>query len=73
MKTKETSNQCKVCGGNGKPSKGFMNFHNIQRSDAKEFETKLLDCIKCESCGHSWIPDLSTKKIIISQSSQCNF
>jgi hypothetical protein len=50
-------NQCRKCGGKGEPSKGYMNFHNIQTSDlSKEFETKLLDCIKCTSCGHSWIP-----------------
>ena len=62
MKTKETS-ICRKCGGNGTPSKGLMNFHNIQTQDlSKEFETKLLDCIKCESCGHSWIPETSTKE-----------
>lgn len=61
MKTKETS-ICRKCGGNGKPSKGIMNFHNIQRNDAKKFETRLLDCIKCESCGHSWIPETSTRQ-----------
>lgn len=60
MKTKETST-CRKCGGNGKPSKAIMNFHNIQTQDLnKEFETKLLDCIKCESCGHSWIPGTET-------------
>lgn len=59
MKTNETS-ICRKCGGNGKPSKGYMNFHNIQFPNDKskaEFETKLLDCIKCELCGHSWIPN----------------
>lgn len=62
MKTKETS-VCSKCGGIGKPSKGFMNFHNIQTQDlSKEFETKLLDCIKCESCGHSWIPEISKEE-----------
>lgn len=62
MKTKETS-VCHKCGGNGKSSKGIMNFHNIQISDkSKEFETKLIDCIKCESCGHSWIPNKSTRE-----------
>ena len=55
-------NQCKKCGGNGKPSKGIMNFHNIRRNDSKEFETKLLDCTKCETCGHSWIPETSTRE-----------
>ena len=62
MKTKETS-ICHKCGSNGKPSKGYMNFHNIQTSNrSKEFETKLLDCIKCESCGHSWIPNKTTRE-----------
>ena len=62
METRETL-ICHKCGGTGKPSKGIMNFHNIQTSDRiKEFETKLLDCIKCESCGHSWIPETSTRE-----------
>ena len=55
MKTNET---CKKCGGICKPSKGILNIHNIQTNDLnKEFETKLVDCLKCESCGHSWIPE----------------
>ena len=54
MKTNET---CKKCGGICKPSKGILNIHDIQTNDlSKEFETKILDCIKCTSCGHSWIP-----------------
>lgn len=62
MKTKEIS-VCRKCSGTGKPSKGYMNFHNIQTQDlSKEFETKLLDCIKCELCGHSWIPETSTRE-----------
>ena len=48
---------CKKCGGTCKPSKGYLNTHNIQTNNKnKEFETKLLDCIKCTSCGHSFIP-----------------
>ena len=57
-------NQCKECGGKGTPSKGIMNFHNRTKSYLKgevEFETKILDCIKCESCGHSWIPEKEEK------------
>lgn len=47
---------CRECKGVGKPSKGIMNYHNIQTQDkSKEFETKLEDCIKCTKCGHSWI------------------
>jgi hypothetical protein len=57
------ANQCRKCGGLSKPSKGIMNFHNIQTLDkTKEFETKILDCIKCESCGHSWIPNKTTRE-----------
>ena len=53
----ETHLICRVCGGNGVPSTGIVNFHNIQTSDkTKEFITKQLPCIKCEKCGHSWIP-----------------
>lgn len=64
QKTNETvSNNCHQCGGQSKPSKGFRNIHNIQTTDlSREFETKLLDCIKCESCGHSWIPETSTNE-----------
>lgn len=59
-------NQCRKCGGEGKPSKGYMNFHNVQTTDlSKEFETKLLDCIKCSSCGHSWIPLKSTSELAL--------
>lgn len=46
---------CKKCGGNCKPSKAFINTHNLQLADNKEFETKLVNCLKCESCGHSFI------------------
>lgn len=50
-------NICRVCGGNGVPSTGIVNFHNIQTLDkTKEFTTKQLPCLKCEKCGHSWIP-----------------
>lgn len=52
-------NQCKKCGGKGIPSKALRSYHNIRKSYLRgevEFETKLVDCIKCENCGHSWIP-----------------
>ena len=59
-------NKCRKCGGEGKPSKGYMNFHNIQTIDlSKEFKTKLLNCIKCTSCGHSWIPEKSTRELAL--------
>lgn len=49
-------NICRTCKGLAKPSKGIVNYHNIQTQDkSKEFETKLEDCLKCTECGHSWI------------------
>lgn len=65
MKTKETT--CKKCGGFCKPSKAFINLHNIQHSldiSKPEFETNYIDCLKCESCGHSYVPvsEVSTEK-----------
>lgn len=51
------SNICIKCNGIGKPSKAFVNFHNIRlsfRKGEKEFYTKLLDVIKCTDCGRSW-------------------
>lgn len=58
MKTSETT--CRKCGGECKPSKGFMNKHNIRKSylrEEVEFETKIVDCLKCENCGHSYCPN----------------
>ena len=49
--------KCRDCGGKAHPSKGYINQHNIQKSYLRgevEFETKLVDCLKCEDCGHSW-------------------
>lgn len=63
----ETLN-CRKCGGQGKPSKGIMNFHNIQfphDGSKAEFETKLLNCIKCKDCGHSWVPEKSTTELAL--------
>lgn len=52
---------CRECGGTCKPSKGIMNYHNIQTQDSsKEFETKIEDCLKCEKCGHSFILEPKT-------------
>jgi len=63
MKTTE-NNKCRKCNGIGKPSKGYVNFHNIRTMYKEdEFETKLLNCLKCEKCGNSWIPETDTNKI----------
>lgn len=59
-------NQCRKCGGNAIPSKALMNYHFIDKSyhrGEKEFETKLLDCLKCSSCGHSWVPIKSIQEV----------
>lgn len=57
--TKDTSITCRICGGIGKPSKGLVNYHNLQHQLAPytttEFKDKFEDCLKCENCGHSWI------------------
>jgi len=48
---------CRDCGTIGKPSKGLVNFHNVRKSFLRgevEFETKMVNCIKCPNCGHSW-------------------
>lgn len=55
----ERNHQCRKCGGIGTPSKALVNYHFIDKSylrGEKEFVDKLVDCIKCQSCGHSWIP-----------------
>lgn len=59
----EKSTTCCVCGGNGLPSKGYVNVNNIQ-GKKPEFKNKLFDCFKCEFCGHSWIPEKSTIELI---------
>lgn len=49
--------KCNKCNGNCKPSKGIINIHNLSKSGEGEFETKIKDCLKCENCGHSFIPN----------------
>jgi hypothetical protein len=68
MKTKETSYICKKCNGLGKPSKAlqntlveFIDFPNGKKGDrgntlSRSGQAILINCIKCISCGHSWIP-----------------
>jgi hypothetical protein len=59
-------NQCRKCGGNAIPSKAFRNYHHVDKSYLRgevEFEIRLINCIKCSSCGHSWIPENSTTEL----------
>ena len=66
-------NKCKKCGGEGKPSTAFRNEHYIRKSYLRgetEFEVKLIKCIKCQECGHSWIPERGitiTQKVSLRQ------
>jgi len=53
---------CNKCGGECEPSKGYVNYHNIRKAGKGEFETKLEDCMKCTSCGHSFIPNKPVDK-----------
>lgn len=65
MENKSNHLKCRKCGGTGKPSKALMNYHHIDKSYHRgevEFEVRLINCTKCESCGHSWIPELTTRK-----------
>lgn len=50
---------CRKCNHYAKDSQAFLNIHNIQyphNNSKTEFETKLVDCVKCSNCGHSWCP-----------------
>jgi hypothetical protein len=68
MKTKETSNQCRVCGGEPSLSTAFLNDLIAMEDFGGETtktrgatlsrlgKTKQIHCLKCTNCGHSWIP-----------------
>ena len=58
--------KCK-CGGIGKHSKALLNtlvsFSDFGNDAGKRGTTqsrvgkaKMVDCIKCQTCGHSWVP-----------------
>lgn len=64
---------CKKCNGKGKPSKalnntliGFDDFGgdvgDRGTTMSRVGPAKMVDCIKCENCGHSWVP-LSTREL----------
>lgn len=64
---KETKT-CNRCGGECKSSKALVNYHHCSKSylrGEKEFETKLLNCLKCVNCGHSFIPEKSTRELVL--------
>ncbi len=59
--------ECKKCGGKCKPSKvlnntlisldDFGNDSGLRGTTQSRVGTaKLIDCLKCEDCGHSFIP-----------------
>jgi ribosomal protein L37E len=77
MKNKKTNETCRRCNGQGKPSKAFNNtlveFTDLGSKIGDRGNTlsrigkaQLVDCIKCENCGHSWIPKKSTRELAIS-------
>lgn len=60
------NNTCN-CGGQGKPSKALLNtlvpFNDFgndagQRgtTQSRQGTAQLVDCLKCDKCGHSWVP-----------------
>jgi DNA-directed RNA polymerase subunit M/transcription elongation factor TFIIS len=66
MENKTT--QCRECGSQGKESKSLLNtllsFNDFGNDSGRRGTTqarvgpvKLVDSIKCVSCGHSWIPE----------------
>lgn len=63
--------KCLKCGGQGKPSKALLDeMERLCTEDALELgghieapsgAVKMVNCTKCESCGHSWVEN-SRKK-----------
>ena len=61
------SKKCKKCGAQAILSKGYGNAyisHNDFGNDAGNRGTtqtkvtgKVVDCLKCSGCGHSWVPE----------------
>lgn len=71
-------NKCKKCGGECKKSKALLNSlvsSNDFGNDAGERGTtvsrigrpKLVECLKCVNCGHSFIADIDFESITIRQ------
>lgn len=59
-------NKCIKCEKQGLPSKALLNTlvssndfgndaGNRGTTQSRQGKAKLIDCIKCSSCGHSWI------------------
>lgn len=61
---------CQKCNSIAKPSKAHLNtlvtfkdFHDdndndiVGRTQSRHGSAILIDCLKCDNCGHSWIPD----------------
>lgn len=68
-------NKCRKCGGEGKPSQAFQNtlIEFVSRDSkigdrgntlSQSGPAELVDCLKCSSCGHSWIPQKSSRQLI---------
>ncbi|TXG76189.1 hypothetical protein E6Q11_05150 [Candidatus Dojkabacteria bacterium] len=56
---KMESEKCRECGGVAMQGKAVVNFHNVRVAGAGEFYDRIVDCLKCCDCGHSWVPTKS--------------
>lgn len=50
--------KCRKCGGNTKWSKAFGNAYIVElhQTTIVEGGGDLIACLKCEDCGHSFVP-----------------
>lgn len=64
------NNICNKCNSVAKPAKAYLNtlvvfkdFDDdddsdiVGRTQSRQGAAILVDCLKCDNCGHSWIPD----------------
>lgn len=73
MSFKITMEKCRKCNGNCKPSKAFNNtlvlswdfdkndYGRRGTTQSRVGKATLVECMKCEDCGHSFIPTKSKR------------
>lgn len=66
--------KCNKCGGNARPGKA-LKAKVVSADDfggdaglpgttlREEYDGTLIDCMKCEGCGHSWVPEEQKTKL----------
>lgn len=61
---KNNQYRCRKCGGKCKPSKGFGDAYITEQYQTMvlQGEGNLIDCLKCEDCGHSFVPKNAESK-----------